>query len=315
MDVVLDVDTGVDDALAILFAVRSPTLRLRAVSCVGGNAPAATVVLNTLRVLDAADAGDVPVARGMVRPLLEPPAPLPRGHGEDGLADLGLPGPYRRAVPGHAVEMLRDVVLGSPQPVTLVALARLTNVAVLLRMYPEVAANLASIVVMGGHAGPGRAPEFNVASDPEAAAIVFASGLPTLVYGLEVFGAVTVAPEQVAALAGAADPAQRLAGRLLRHQQARSGDGLARIGDAGAVAAAADRGLLRVQPCTVRVGLVGADRGRTEVLPVPGAAPGRPHRRHRTAAAGDRAAGTEFAVGIDAVRCRRSFLAAVTRKG
>ena len=89
----LDVDTGVDDACALLLAARHPGLDLRAVTCVAGNAPVDDVVRNTLTVLEAAGRGDVPVARGAERPLLEAPRPARHVHGEDGMGDLGLPAP------------------------------------------------------------------------------------------------------------------------------------------------------------------------------------------------------------------------------
>src|SRR4029079_2467810 len=94
--VILDVDTGVDDALALLLAVRSVDLDVRAVTCVAGNADVDQVVRNTLVVLDAAGAPDGPVARGADRRLLEPPRHARRVHGADGMADLGLPDSQRR---------------------------------------------------------------------------------------------------------------------------------------------------------------------------------------------------------------------------
>ena len=134
--VVLDVDTGVEDALALLLAVRHPALELRAVSCVAGNTHVDQVVANTLKVLDAAGAGDVPVARGAERPLLEPARDAHHVHGADGMADLGLPDSPRRPVDVHAVELLRRTILDSAEPVTLVTLAPMTNAALLLRTYP-----------------------------------------------------------------------------------------------------------------------------------------------------------------------------------
>src|SRR5664280_2299124 len=128
--VVLDVDTGVDDACALLLAARHPDLDLRAVTCVAGNAEVEQVVRNSLIVLDAADRIDVPVARGADRPLLEPPRPARHVHGQDGMGDLGLPAPSRAPDPRHAVEVLRDVLLeaaASGHRVTLVPLAPMTN--------------------------------------------------------------------------------------------------------------------------------------------------------------------------------------------
>jgi pyrimidine-specific ribonucleoside hydrolase len=294
---ILDVDTGVDDALALLLAARCPSVRLLGVTCTGGNADVDQVVANTLAVLEVAGAPSVPVARGADRPLVEPPAATPRGHGRDGLADLGLaPRPGRRPVPAPAVDLLRTVLMAAAAPVTLVTLARLTNMALLLRAHPEAASRIGRLVVMGGAAGgPGSGapePEFNVASDPEAAALVFGSGLPLLMYGLDVFSRVTLGPADVDRLVAGPEPAARLAWGLLRHQQRRREDGRAGLGDAGAAAVAIRPALVRTRPALVRVGLAGEARGRTLVEPDP-------------------AGGIEVATTVDADACRVLFLDAV----
>jgi pyrimidine-specific ribonucleoside hydrolase len=127
--IILDVDTGVDDALALLFAARHPGLDLRAVTCVAGNAGVDQVVTNTLTVLDAGGAADVPVARGADRPLLEPVRPARHVHGEDGLGDLHWPAPATAPDPREAIDLLRDELLAAEQPITLVTIAPLTNIA------------------------------------------------------------------------------------------------------------------------------------------------------------------------------------------
>jgi pyrimidine-specific ribonucleoside hydrolase len=230
---VLDVDTGVDDALALLVAVRSPMLRVLGVGCVAGNIAAEQAVDNTLRLLAAAGAGDVPVAAGMRRPLLAAPsAAARRTHGRDGMADLGLPAPRRRAERDHAVELLRRIVRTASQQVSLVALGPLTDVAVLVRMYPGVVARLDRMVVAAG----GEEGEFNAAYDPEATRIVFGSGLPLTRVGLDVARRVTVPAVDVAALEASPEPAAQLAGRLLRHRAGPAGTAAA-LGDAVAVLA------------------------------------------------------------------------------
>jgi pyrimidine-specific ribonucleoside hydrolase len=270
--VVLDVDTGVDDACALLLAARHPDLDLLAVSCVGGNAPLDLVVANTLTVLEAAGRDDVPVAAGSARPLLEAARDARHVHGEDGLGDLDWPRSTRRPDPRHAVELLRDVIRDAPEPVTLVTLAPLTNIALLLRTYPDVAAGLGDVVVMGGAANVGNATasaEFNVFHDPEAAAIVLDAAadlsLRVTLYGLDVFYQPTVTAAQARALAATADPAARLAGLLIGFQCERFGDP-ATIGDAGAVCAVLDPEALRTERLPVRVELGGSwSRGRTVV--------------------------------------------------
>ena len=306
MDVVLDVDTGVDDALAILFAVRDPSIDVRAITCVTGNVAVDQVVANTLKVLDAAGAPEIPVARGCQQPLLEPVAGGRSVHGLDGLADLGLPPSSRRAAPVHAVELLRSTLAAAPRPVVLVTLAPLTNIALLLRSYPEVMSAIERIVVMGGVARPetvGRSTDFNVAADPEAAAIVFGSGLPITMYGLDVFFDVTVIAADGERLAESEDPGARLAGRLILHQASRFGPDAATLGDAGAVMAAFVPGGLRTRHGSVHIELAGNARGQTRVGPPPPA----------TVRPEDRSSHAEVALAIDPQRYRDLFLATLGR--
>jgi len=277
--VILDVDTGVDDACALLLAALHPGVELRAVTCVGGNAGVDDVVRNTLKVLDVAGRSDVPVARGAARPLLAPVSHARHVHGDDGMADLGWPSLDRHPDPRHAVELLRVLLShaaagGPADRVTLVTLAPLTNIALLLRTHPEVAAGLREIVVMGGAANVGNATasaEFNVWHDPEAAAIVLESAaeldIPVVMYGLDVFYDVLVTREQAAELiaVGGRGPAE-LAGRLIDFQCGCFGQPVVTIGDAGAVCAVIDRAALSTTRLPVRVELAGTyTRGRTIV--------------------------------------------------
>jgi pyrimidine-specific ribonucleoside hydrolase len=279
LPIVLDVDTGVDDACALLLAALHPDVDLRAVTCVGGNAGVDDVVRNTLKVLDVVGRPDVPVARGAGRPLIEPARDARHVHGEDGMADLGWPSSERHPDPRHAVELLRGLLsraaTGEPADrITLVPLAPLTNIALLLRTYPEAAAGLREIVFMGGGTEIGNATasaEFNVWHDPEAAAIVLESAaeldIPVVMYGLDVFYDVRVSREQSAELTavGGRGPAE-LAGRLVDFQSRRLGQPDATIGDAGAVCAVIDRAGLTTVRLPVRVELAGTfSRGRTIV--------------------------------------------------
>ncbi|HET6968157.1 MAG TPA: nucleoside hydrolase, partial [Ornithinibacter sp.] len=143
--VVLDVDTGVDDACALLLAALHPGLDLRAVTCVGGNAPLADVVRNTLVVLEAAGRPDVPVGVGAARPLLEDPVDARHVHGADGMADLGMPEPALRADPRTALDLFRDTIdaaAAAGEPVTVVPLAPMTNLALLARVHPAAFARI-----------------------------------------------------------------------------------------------------------------------------------------------------------------------------
>lgn len=211
--------------------------------------------------------------------MLEPVGHALHVHGDDGMADLGWPASGRRPDPRHAVELLRDLLgqaaSGGPaDQITLVPLAPLTNIALLLRTYPEASAGLREIVFMGGAAHAGNATasaEFNVWHDPEAAAIVLeAAGelnIPVVMYGLDVFYDVRITRAQAVELmaVGGRGPAE-LAGRLIHFQCGRFGMPDATIGDAGAVCAVIDRAGLSTTRLPVRVELAGAySRGRTIV--------------------------------------------------
>ncbi|MCX5255776.1 nucleoside hydrolase [Streptomyces canus] len=270
--VIIDCDTGVDDALALLFAVRHPGIDLRAVTCVAGNTDVDGVVRNTLTVLEQAGAGDIPVARGAARPLIEPVRTAQHVHGLDGMGDLGLPAPTRVAVDVDAVTLLRREILASPRPVTLIPTAPLTNIALLLRTHPEVVRNIERIVFMGGAVATGNATpvaEFNVWHDPEAAAVLLTAGVPITMYGLDVFERVVVPAADVQRLRASSEPSLRMAGELLAHRDpATSGDPTPTggLGDAGAVCAVVDPDGLTTELLPVEVSLApGPTRGQTVV--------------------------------------------------
>jgi pyrimidine-specific ribonucleoside hydrolase len=245
--------------------------------------PLPQVVENTLGVLALMGAGSVPVAAGMSQPLLEPPQHADHVHGANGIGGVELPAHGLKPVPEHAVELLRRTTLDSELPVTLISLAPMTNVAALLRMYPEATGNLERIVVMGGAIGHGNATpvaEFNVWHDPEAAEIVFRSAVPKTMYGLEPFYRVAIDGERIAHLAGSEEPRAQFAGRMLEHLALMTADedrlatpDTACIGDAGAVCAAIDPEGLRTWRAPVQVVLDGAvARGQTIVDVRPGSA-------------------------------------------
>lgn len=237
--IILDVDTGVDDAFAVLFAAKHPAIELLGVTCVDGNTNLDQVVSNTLKVLDAAGAKDIPVARGAVRPLLGVSQYAEYVHGADGMGDLGIAPSKRKVDPRSAIELLRDLIEDSTDPVTLVPLAPLTNIALFLRAFPETAKKVHRIVLMGGSASAGNATaaaEFNVWHDPEAAAIVFQSGVPITMYGLDVFMRPGITREQAQKLAQSSKPAAQFGAALALAFMERLGVSPVTLGDYGAVA-------------------------------------------------------------------------------
>ena len=187
--ILLDCDPGHDDAIALLLALASPEVELLGVTTVAGNQTLEKTTANALRVLEFVGRGDIPVAAGAERPLLRDPFVAAYVHGESGLEGPDLPAAQGSPVGEHAVDFLAERILGSDDPVTLVPVGPLTNVALLLARYPEAAGRLERIVLMGGSIAEGNvtpAAEFNIWADPEAAQRVFASGLDVTMIGLDV---------------------------------------------------------------------------------------------------------------------------------
>ncbi len=186
--VVLDCDPGHDDAFAILLAAAHPGLDLLAITTVSGNGPVERVTDNARRVCTLAGI-DVVIAQGADRPLAGDPRSAEEIHGESALDGADLPEPTVPLSPLSAVDQLVATITASPEPVTIIPTAPLTNIAVLIRDHPEVLANVSGISLMGGSATRGNstpAAEFNIWVDPEAADIVFRSGLPIRMTGLDV---------------------------------------------------------------------------------------------------------------------------------
>ena len=148
---VIDTDPGIDDALAILLALASPEVDLRLVTTVHGNVEVAQTTENALRVLHLAGRSDVPVAAGAAASLVHPqPERAGHVHGAAGLGGVELPLSPAAADPRPAVVALADLLTTSPEPVTVAAVGPLTNLALLLRVFPEAAARIGRLVVMGG---------------------------------------------------------------------------------------------------------------------------------------------------------------------
>ena len=199
--VIIDTDPGVDDALALILALRSPEVHVEAVTTVNGNTGLKQCTENVLRVLELLNLPDPPpVAQGAARPLVREPFPSVSIHGRDGLGEVSLlknrsgkhkyPRPRLRAVSQDAPAMLCELAARHARELTIVTLGPLTNVALALRRDPELVRNVKEIVAMGGaYSVSGNvtpAAEFNFFCDPEAAREVIASGIPLTLVGLDV---------------------------------------------------------------------------------------------------------------------------------
>ena len=189
--ILIDCDSGIDDAMAIFYALESPELEVIGLTTVFGNAHASVCTTNALKLLEIADRTDIPVASGAENPLAMPyRGPVAFVHGSDGQGDVFLAPPTTAPLPIDAAQFIVRSVLDAPGEVTLVALGPLTNIALALQLEPSLGHRLGGIVLMGGNAFVGGnaspAAEANILNDPEAADIVFGLDCPITMAGLDV---------------------------------------------------------------------------------------------------------------------------------
>lgn len=187
--IIIDTDPGIDDAIAIAIALFDETLDVRLLTTVSGNVSVDKVTDNLLRLLKFWGK-DVKVAKGARKPLVRVNEDASSIHGSSGMDGYEFPPvTYENLLKEHAVVALRDELLRSDEKITLVPIGPLTNIALLLSTYPEVKEKIEEIILMGGSAGRGNygvLSEFNIGFDPEAARIVFESGLKITMAGLDV---------------------------------------------------------------------------------------------------------------------------------
>lgn len=200
--VIIDCDPGIDDAVMLcLAAAYQEQLQVLAVTTVAGNQTIEKVSENARKVVDFLNL-KVPVAQGMETHLLQPARPS-KSHGENGLGEVEIPQASTEMEPEHAVLYLHRILMEQKEKVTLIVTGPCTNIAMLLRLFPQVKEKVEQIVLMGGGIRCGNvtaAAEFNIYEDPEAAQIVFQSGLPIVMAGLEVCWQCGLTRKQVAKL-------------------------------------------------------------------------------------------------------------------
>jgi purine nucleosidase len=251
--VIIDCDPGIDDAIALMLAFASPQeLELLAVTVVAGNVPLHFTEPNARRIRALCRASTIPVLPGCPRPLLRGLVTVADIHGETGLAGCDLPDAPGTADPRHAVDFLRDTVAGRPGAVTIVAVGPLTNLAVALTQRPELAREVREIIIMGGSAGRGNITphaEFNFYVDPHAAHIVFESGAPITMYGLDITRQVRAEAAWVAKLEALGTPVARAATGMLAHYGSVGGS----LHDVLAVGHLLRPDLFTVEPCRVAI--------------------------------------------------------------
>jgi purine nucleosidase len=188
--ILFDTDPGIDDACAILLALASPELSVEGLSIVHGNCSLEQATRNALSVLELANAGHIPVAKGCELPLVQPSLLAPETHGDTGLGYANLPAPHAKPTGQHGIDFLIQKILAAPGEITLVAIGPLTNVALAIRQEPRLLEALKQIIIMGGalrYEGNTTAlAEFNTYVDPHAAQIVYHTGIPTTLVPLDV---------------------------------------------------------------------------------------------------------------------------------
>src|SRR6516165_2203523 len=207
--IILDTDPGVDDAMAIFLALRSPELQLEAITAVSGNVPLSFTLPNALRLVEIAGRTDVPVAAGAAVPLLRRLVTAAYVHGNNGLGGVEFPEPKIKPVGESACDIIRRIVRANPGEITIAAVGPLTNIATLLKLDPSIAPLIKSFALMGGSLSGGNitpAAEFNFYVDPEAARIVFDSNVPILMVGLDVTHKVLLRESHVKLLEAAQNP-------------------------------------------------------------------------------------------------------------
>jgi purine nucleosidase len=273
---ILDVDTGIDDAMAIVYALNRPGIKLEALTTTFGNTDIETATVNTLRILELVGRPEIPVARGPGRSLLKP---FIKGadhvHGRNGLGEVSLPSPRRRAVDEHASDLMIRMARENPGAITLCPVGPLTNVALAIAKAPEIAPLFKEIVIMGStifHPGiqgiPTAMADANFWNDPEAAQIVLRSGAKIKLVGMDVTMKVLLTKrmrEEIAAAGGVGATMMEIADFYVRSYETMY-PGIAGCGlhDPLAVAIAEDPSLATTERMCVDIELAGPlTRGQT----------------------------------------------------
>lgn len=264
--IILDCDPGIDDSMAIVLAAKAVAIELMAVTTVNGNYPVDVTSLNALKMLELLGRSDIPVAKGMSLPMVRRSPSDPFSHGSDGQAEANLPYPQLSLSELHAVNLIISQVKRYPGEITLVATGPLSNIAMALRLEPEIRPLIQEIVAISGAFGLNRyaflnatgdtpQSEWNVYVDPEAARIVYESGIPFVAIGLDVatYFDVDFTDTDVAAFEASDNKEARFLANAIRFVRARGYDAYCTCIDCMAVAYAIDPTLVRTEQAFVGV--------------------------------------------------------------
>jgi inosine-uridine nucleoside N-ribohydrolase len=270
--IIIDTDPGVDDTMAIFFALCSPELDVIGLTTIFGNVHTELATKNALRLLEIAGRSDIPVAQGAVDALIQPfEGPVPYVHGEDGQGDIFLPDPAGRPVDLSGAQFIVEQLRANPGEITLAPVGPLTNIALALRLEPRITEWVDEVVLMGGNAlAPGNASpagEANIRNDPEAADVVFGADWAVTMVGLDVTLRVRMRPEDIAEYATHGNPMSDHVMRILPHyrnyfEANYEAEGIF-VHDSSAIAYLLDPSLFTLRRWPIRVGRQGLGRGKT----------------------------------------------------
>lgn len=270
--IIIDTDPGVDDTMAIFFALCSPELEVIGLTTIFGNVRTTLATTNALRLLEIAGRPDIPVAPGAANALTRDyEGPVPFVHGADGQGDIDLAEPAGAALDISAAQFIVEQVSAHPGEVTLAPIGPLTNIALALRLEPRIADWVDEVVLMGGNAlVPGNASpaaEANIRNDPEAADLVFGAGWQVTMVGLDVTLRVHMSPDDIADYATHGNPMSEHICRVLPHYRNYFESNYDVKGifvhDSSAIAYLIEPELFKTRRWPIRVGTQGLGRGKT----------------------------------------------------
>ncbi len=270
--IIIDTDPGVDDTMAIFFALCSPELEVAGLTTIFGNVHTELATTNALRLLEIAGRTDIPVAAGAADALTGPfEGPVPFVHGADGQGDINLPEPAGTALDISAAQFIVEQLRAHPGEITLAPIGPLTNIALALRLEPRITEWVDEVVLMGGNAlAPGNASpagEANIRNDPEAADLVFGADWPVTMVGLDVTLRVQMTPADIAEYERHGNPMSDHILHILPHyrryfEASYDSKGIF-VHDSSAIAYILDPSLFTLRRWPIRVGVQGLGRGKT----------------------------------------------------
>ncbi len=264
--IIIDCDPGMDDSAAIIMACKSKELEVMAITTVNGNYPIEVTSENALKILEMIGRTDIPVGRGMGKPMTRPIPPDPFTHGVDGLAENNLPTPKTKLCPKHGVDLIIETIKANPGEIEVLCLAPMTNLAMAMIKAPEIIPMISGVYAISGMFGlnkyaflnaTGDTPqsEWNVYVDPEAAEIVYNSGVNLVALGLDIATHfdVNLTDKDLADLENSKNPEAKFLRQAIRYTNNRGFEAYTAVIDCMAVGYAIDPTL--IETFKARVGI------------------------------------------------------------